>query len=943
MISPIAVINGQVSEDVYKELVRGMIRIIVDGGLNRKVMLNTIIVGYGDYNIFRCLVGDILVDKNIWVSFVNDLGSNDITFGGDVENIKDMISDIAILTKSGNIYKGSWPKTVVDYIGHDRKYFYDLNENENKKELVSNLVRYIEKGKSDVIVGDDNGDIFSHVYSSFVVNKIYDVFYGFNHNFDFPSSFLDRIRDIIDGQNMMDNSKYFDMKMVIHRYFIDVVGIISSQKKIEYIWTENKEGNVVMYRQDKSIFENILKKLPVCIVENGGNRYNKSLYDLIIHDTPLKLHLGVVNKPFRLDANGGDLRFEKYINTYTPLKYAPYEGDNIFIGCVGRLYEYFLKTNFIGIEYDESIIVDMEYISHIFISIYDLDIDSFVDFMDGVRMVIFHIFYVLCDGKKDKIKWFSNFILRNLVEPGNKAPVMLFIKSAPGAGKSCLFEYLGSKIFGDKMYITDQMTSQLAGFNSSLRGRLMIVAEEFGWSEKVVNLLKQFITAHKYSFNEKNVPVAEDYQPAMCVGLTNKVNDLVFNMDSRSRRWVHFTVNNNFIGTVKSRKDYFRRLVDNGLKVDGVLKAALDIMFCRHYEYDFDLTVFPESATDALNQQVAVTKLHPIDEYIVNCICSIDNEIRTDAVSDYKNIVVDNLPCLFLDIFIAGKDCSKTYKIRIDPPKRINKWYLWQPLDHIKPLIISKFSQGEKKIADTMNRFFNTTSVFYFNTSGGCIDSFPFVKWPSYLDAYILLFKKFDGVDYGAPLLSDIFVPLNMTVNYSGRTIYRTIDSFTWPILCHMYKIWLKYSGDIDDELYVRQSYINFIVECYPMVDLRMQNAIDLDANNDTVSALEICNFFSHENPADVLNMAKLDGLVGFNEFMNPILDRNNIEILEEERAPYQIEDLNIKNVDIKGNFMGKYIPMPSHSDFDLVGNRIIGRKRRASEIVRDIKRNKRF
>ena len=216
--------------------------------------------------------------------------------------------------------------------------------------------------------------------------------------------------------------------------------------------------------------------------------------------------------------------------------------------------------------------------------------------MENVTPWLDHICKVWCDDAKILFNYTIGRLSMIIQRPRHRCPINIVIQSDPGAGKSCVFDFIGHNVLGLDHYCYYESTdSYLAGFNSEQEMCLISVLDEInsgGSSWRKSDLFKSLTTRKVKTINNKygakyNVP---DYSSQ--VFLTNHVSGVV-KIEEADRRYFMLKCSNDIVGDA----NYFKNLNGNY----NTMEAGKDFF---HYLMRWDLSTFNEEKIPSTDWKV---------------------------------------------------------------------------------------------------------------------------------------------------------------------------------------------------------------------------------------------------------------------------------------------------------------------------------------------------
>ena len=244
-----------------------------------------------------------------------------------------------------------------------------------------------------------------------------------------------------------------------------------------------------------------------------------------------------------------------------------------------------------------------------------------------VEFILNHILICYCSGDKKQGGYVESWLARMV--SGFKNTSILYLSGPQGAGKSCIPEFLQNQVLGSDLVYTTDSPDCLTGFNSQIRGKLLIAFEEIEKGNKVYNCInkaiKHITTCHTLELREKFKPNVQ---------IPNLANIMMGSNDTPlkpGRRVCALDVSDSKIKDTK----YFKKLYK-------YFKAPLVGEACYNYLRDLDDRTgakfndqdIPESNTqrEMIVENLVGSYLFIKDEYLAS-----DSGINLSARSLYRH------------------------------------------------------------------------------------------------------------------------------------------------------------------------------------------------------------------------------------------------------------------------------------------------------------------
>lgn len=192
----------------------------------------------------------------------------------------------------------------------------------------------------------------------------------------------------------------------------------------------------------------------------------------------------------------------------------------------------------------------------------------------------YHFLEILANGDQEICMYMWQWFAQILQTPNRKTNSAMLMFSKQGGGKTCILDFIGRRIIGDKYYIKLSNQRDIKDFNCQMMDRLLIFLDEMKITNgETSNILKDAITSETSNYNEKFKAVKNSANYSNFVCASN--NKQITRIENSDRRYFMTELNNKFGGRANDEKrKYFTEL----LSVSPYVIA--------HYLYHLDLSQF---------------------------------------------------------------------------------------------------------------------------------------------------------------------------------------------------------------------------------------------------------------------------------------------------------------------------------------------------------------
>ena len=280
-------------------------------------------------------------------------------------------------------------------------------------------------------------------------------------------------------------------------------------KSVRYI----QGKDIFCYNLDKEDPNMLAKELPTCFIKytakkgnpklEEGKTYRKRLSDYM-RDSPL--HFPICNKLVFKPA-GKDLNKNEY---------------NLWCGFKGR------------------------------------EVSGALD-MDKVQPILNHILEVLADNNETYYKYIISWLAQIIQKPWKKTETALLFKGQEGDGKSCIAEFIRTRVIGWEMSLVSCGLGKITQrFNSCIMNKLFVELSELAVAGDEYNTafdaMKVLITDPMITVEQKGIEPFNIQSHTNFFATTN--HDFTVRMSESDRRWAAFETNSKYRGNW----EYFDKL-----------------------------------------------------------------------------------------------------------------------------------------------------------------------------------------------------------------------------------------------------------------------------------------------------------------------------------------------------------------------------------------------
>lgn len=202
----------------------------------------------------------------------------------------------------------------------------------------------------------------------------------------------------------------------------------------------------------------------------------------------------------------------------------------------------------------------------------------------NIKPLLDHM-YIL-SGKDDEMcDYFIKWLAQLVQYPGIKTGVAILQKSIQGVGKNIFWDFVGTKILGEKYYYSTSESKRLIGrFANGLNNRLLVNLDEVNGKDtfEMNDYIKNYITADIIPYEKKGVDVIKLRNYARWILTSN--NETPIKIELTDRRFVccecdgelannieYFKILRDCMDDPKNQYDFYKFLMDQDIsKVDWV-------------------------------------------------------------------------------------------------------------------------------------------------------------------------------------------------------------------------------------------------------------------------------------------------------------------------------------------------------------------------------------
>ena len=244
---------------------------------------------------------------------------------------------------------------------------------------------------------------------------------------------------------------------------------------------------------------------------------------------------------------------------------------------------------------------------------------------------IFQLIKVLCNNNDDAYEYVLDWLAQMLQSPAVKPGTAVVLKSKQGAGKGTLVEIM-RKIMGNA-YVgesSNPVQDVFGPHGNAHIGKILLSFDEIGSGDtnKVLGRLKNLITSHRCTYNEKGVKQVEVNNCCRFLFTTNK--SIPISIDGKEdRRYCLIESSNEYCKDTVFWKDFYKNVMDNENVLYGFYKALMN-----RNTTERDWMLMPDTE---LRNDIIQASQHPIVFFVDRLIRQMETKTKKYTASDLFN------------------------------------------------------------------------------------------------------------------------------------------------------------------------------------------------------------------------------------------------------------------------------------------------------------------
>jgi hypothetical protein len=211
-----------------------------------------------------------------------------------------------------------------------------------------------------------------------------------------------------------------------------------------------------------------------------------------------------------------------------------------------------------------------------------------------IKLVRDHIKVVWCNNNEHNFKWLENWFAWIFQKYPKKTNSIIQITGDEGTGKSCVFEWLVEKVFGELCIVLSGCDKLTRNFNAHLVGKLIVCIEEMSGDNNDLFRIKHIATAPMIDIEKKGIDIETDVNGINIICFSNLDNPMK-PIQGINRRLVHMRSNPVYAKNPK----YFETLIDF-LQNDEIAPIAF-FHYYREFVIDQNLLFNQKPVTEEKN------------------------------------------------------------------------------------------------------------------------------------------------------------------------------------------------------------------------------------------------------------------------------------------------------------------------------------------------------
>jgi hypothetical protein len=259
------------------------------------------------------------------------------------------------------------------------------------------------------------------------------------------------------------------------------------------------------------------------------------------------------------------------------------------------------------------------------------------DLSEYIKPIRDHIKVVWCNNNDSHFKWLENWFAFIIQKCPKKTNSIVQITGDEGTGKSCVFEWLVEKVFGELCIILSGCDKLTRNFNAHLLGKVLVCLEEVSGDKHDLHRIKHLATGTFIDIERKGIDVETDVNGINIICFSNLDNPMP-PIPGINRRLVHMRSNPIYM----KDKEYFKKLIDF-LENDKVSPIAF-YHYYREFELDTNCLFNEKPVTEEKNYNRFMT-LPEVDRAVYYTITKNNDE----AVEKTAQEITDVCKSLYKD------------------------------------------------------------------------------------------------------------------------------------------------------------------------------------------------------------------------------------------------------------------------------------------------------
>lgn len=147
--------------------------------------------------------------------------------------------------------------------------------------------------------------------------------------------------------------------------------------------------------------------------------------------------------------------------------------------------------------------------------------DDGSDHEEMVRPILNHIKEVWCSDVQEHYEFIMDWLAWTIQKFPRKTNTILLINGDEGTGKSCLFEWITEKIYGNLAICLAEADKLTRSFNAHLIGKILVCLEELGTDKHDLNKIKHIVTSTTLDYEKKGIDLKTDINAINLICFSN--------------------------------------------------------------------------------------------------------------------------------------------------------------------------------------------------------------------------------------------------------------------------------------------------------------------------------------------------------------------------------------------------------------------------------------